>query len=640
MSGARISRCIALFAVALTAGNARAQSTPVFKKLDPQAGEPALVRQTPTVLSRSPMTFDVSASSDRKDIFTIDVNGVVWKRSLTSVGNPVRYAQTDSEPACAVLSSDSSHLAFADADGRVAVMDLKRKKISFQDSTSHERTVALTFSSTSDRLVSVTDRGTMRLWDTDTGELVDRREFAISPVQTVTFSPDGNRLAISSFSDKLTLLRWDRSQAGSVPEPKVLAAGARITACAFSPDGSQIVIARADGRTTVHNLKYETDPIALQASPFASWSIQFDPGSNRMATGRWDGTIQFWDTRSWKLIQSVKAHEESVASLHFADRGGLVSAGLDGRLLRWQPEAPSIGAAGVIEGRDDSVWVTVFSPDGKQMFVGGRKHRLELWDAETHTLRISKEGPPTTRCAAFSPDGQLLATGGDDRKIILWDAETMAREDVLSGHPGMISAVVFADEGRTLISVCDGGIVRLWDVDSREEKATWREHRQQAYCACLSPDEKWLVTGGGNWTTGDPGELLVWDLANGKLHKRLAGHKLAVWTIVFGRDGKYFAATDSSGDVIVWNTETLTRERTLKHSTWVRGLALSPAGHSLAVGQGDGSIRLWNTTTWTETATCNGHTSFTFALQFAPSGRTLVSSGEDGTVRFWNLDRN
>jgi WD40 repeat protein len=55
----------------------------------------------------------------------------------------------------------------------------------------------------------------------------------------------------------------------------------------------------------------------------------------------------------------------------------------------------------------------------------------------------------------------------------------------------------------------------------------------------------------------------------------------------------------------------------------------------LAVGQGDASIRLWDTTDWQQKAALDGHESFAFHLQFAPDGHTLATSGNDGTVRFW-----
>ncbi len=179
----------------------------------------------------------------------------------------------------------------------------------------------------------------------------------------------------------------------------------------------------------------------------------------------------------------------------------------------------------------------------------------------------------------------------------------------------------------------------LWDTTRGDKKATWHEHKQQIYCANISSDGKWLVTGGGDWTKGDPGELFVWELQSGRVRAKLAGHELAVWNVVFTPDGKRFASSDSSGAVKIWNLETLREERTLQHTTWVRPLAMSADGSTLAVGRGDGSVRIWDTNTWTQTSSCSGHDSFSFCLQFAPDGKTLTSSGNDGTIQFWQVKR-
>lgn len=407
-----------------------------------------------------------------------------------------------------------------------------------------------------------------------------------------------------------------------------------VTAFAFTPDGKQLVIATADGAAKVHDLAAEREPVPLGAHPFAIWSIVFEPSGTRMAAGSWDGTIKLWDAASWQPLQSIKKHEESVAHMVFVGQG-LCSAGLDGRLFYWQPEVDSVSRSGVIAGRDDSVWVATHSRDGKRLFVGGRGQRFELWDAEKNQLLVSRAGHPTTRCAVFSPDGATLATGGDDGTITLCDSDSGDTRTTLQRHRGAVSAVLFAEEGRSIISVCDGGEVKFWNAASGREQATWREHRQQIYCAALSPDETWLITGGGNWTTGDPGELLVWRRSTGQVYARLAGHRLAVWSVLFLPDGKRFVASDSSGAVKVWNLEALQEERTLSHGTWVRPLALSPDGQTLAVGRGDGSIRLWDTVSWTESASCDGNKGFFFWLAYSPDGKHLVSGGVDGTVGFW-----
>src|SRR4029453_17361063 len=104
-------------------------------------------------------------------------------------------------------------------------------------------------------------------------------------------------------------------------------------------------------------------------------------------------------------------------------------------------------------------------------------------------------------------------------------------------------------------------------------------------------DDKWLLTGGGDWTSDVPGELIAWELATGRVRARLDGHRLAVWTAALAPNARRFPTTCSSGDVKLWDAETLTELRTLKHSSWTRALAFAPNGKALAGGRGDQRTR-------------------------------------------------
>ena len=615
---------------------ALAQSTPTFKELDTTDDRPSNLNTTPLMLARFPTTLSIAITADRTELRSVDIDGRVWRRPLGVADEAALMIETKNEPACAALSSDAKLLAFADPDGCVDVMDLDTKKVEFHDDTLPERTVTLAFQRSSHVLAGVTAAGDVRVWDIGTGKTLHKLKAERGPVQTAVFSADGSQLALASFSQTVTVHPLNQADKGAQPR-NIQISASRVTALAFTRDGKQLVIAAADGTATVHDLAAEREPVVLGRRPFAIWSLALEPNGRRLAAGSWDGTIKIWDTKSWEELQLVKTHEESVASIVFDGEKGLISAGLDGRLLHWTAEVPGLRASAMIAGRADSVWVAAYSPDGDKLFVGGREKRFEIWDVESQKLMVTRAGHPTTRCASFSPDGKTLATGGDDGKIFLCSAATGETENTLLGHRGPVSVVLFTEDGGTLVSACDRGLVKLWDVATGSEKATWREHKQQIYGGQISPDGKWLITGGGNWTTGDPGELIVWELDSGRVRGKVEGHRLAVWSIVFTADGKHFASSDSSGAVKIWSTKTLEEVRTLQHSTWVRPLAMSPDGSTLAVGRGDGSVRLWDTATWTQKSSCDGHQGFTFWVQYAPRGKTLTTCGEDGTVRFWRV---
>jgi WD40 repeat protein len=66
-------------------------------------------------------------------------------------------------------------------------------------------------------------------------------------------------------------------------------------------------------------------------------------------------------------------------------------------------------------------------------------------------------------------------------------------------------------------------------------------------------------------------------------------------------------------------------------------LVFSPDGMSLAVGQEDGRISLWEAQSRRWRMTLTAHEGVIAAIAYAPDGSTLASSGADRTTRIWDL---
>ncbi len=66
-------------------------------------------------------------------------------------------------------------------------------------------------------------------------------------------------------------------------------------------------------------------------------------------------------------------------------------------------------------------------------------------------------------------------------------------------------------------------------------------------------------------------------------------------------------------------------------------LVFSPDAATLAVGQQDGKITLWDAATRRHRSTLLGHTEFVASLAYAPDGATLASTGGDRTTRIWEI---
>ncbi|MCW5550755.1 MAG: serine/threonine protein kinase [Verrucomicrobiae bacterium] len=75
----------------------------------------------------------------------------------------------------------------------------------------------------------------------------------------------------------------------------------------------------------------------------------------------------------------------------------------------------------------------------------------------------------------------------------------------------------------------------------------------------------------------------------------------------------------------------------LQSTTGVFSVAYHPNGGQLAAACGDGTIKLFNTSSGMEVQTLPAHSAYVFAVTFNPDGRQLASASADRTVRLWDL---
>ena len=74
-----------------------------------------------------------------------------------------------------------------------------------------------------------------------------------------------------------------------------------------------------------------------------------------------------------------------------------------------------------------------------------------------------------------------------------------------------------------------------------------------------------------------------------------------------------------------------------EHTATVLSVSFSPDGTTLASGSGDGTVKLWNTSTRDYIATLEGHRNIVNSVSFSPDGTTLASGSYDGKVKLWNV---
>jgi WD40 repeat protein len=101
-------------------------------------------------------------------------------------------------------------------------------------------------------------------------------------------------------------------------------------------------------------------------------------------------------------------------------------------------------------------------------------------------------------------------------------------------------------------------------------------------------------------------------------------------------DGQWLASGSTDGTIRLWDTSDWTQAAVLTEWSQVYGLAFSPDGTRLASGCRNNSIRLWDTAHRQPVGVLSGHAAYVYQVAFSPDGTRLASASGDFTVRIWD----
>jgi WD40 repeat protein len=110
--------------------------------------------------------------------------------------------------------------------------------------------------------------------------------------------------------------------------------------------------------------------------------------------------------------------------------------------------------------------------------------------------------------------------------------------------------------------------------------------------------------------------------------------------LAFAAKEKLLFSGDYAGRLLAWPVEddTPAAVRTIEaHRGWVRALAVSPDGKTLATCGNDHLVKLWSIPECQSLAELIGHENHVYNVAFHPDGQHLVSADLKGIVKVWDL---
>jgi WD40 repeat protein len=293
-------------------------------------------------------------------------------------------------------------------------------------------------------------------------------------------------------------------------------------------------------------------------------------------------------------IPSAPQAAQIISTLNASPDGRLLAVGGFQRLTLL--DADTLSPVRVLEGLAGKINAATFSSDGTQLLVAsgiaGLYGQATVWNVADGTqVREFIGHRDTLYDAELSPDGKLLATCSYDRKIILWNAETAEPVRTLEGHNGAVFDVAFSPDSKVVASASADETIKLWRVGDGERLDTLSQPEREQYVVMFSPDGRYVLGGGVD------NRIRVWQFVsreqpqiNPILHARFA-HEGAITRLAFSRDGSTLASVAEDGTVKLWNASTfLERHLYEPQRELVVGAAFSSDARHLLIARLDGKI--------------------------------------------------
>jgi serine/threonine protein kinase len=279
-------------------------------------------------------------------------------------------------------------------------------------------------------------------------------------IMAVAISPDNQTLISGSMDDTIRI--WNL-QSGELLN--TITGHTKVINClAISPDGQTLVSGSDDHSIRFWNLPSGKAGRILREHTRDVTSVAISSNGEFLISGSEDRTVRLWRLQNGEPVRMLSGISGMVKAVTVSSDSKIIaSGGLDNQIKLWNLQTGQL--LRTLTGHFNSVNSVVISPDNKLVASGSKDKTVKIWNLQTGDLLRTFSGhTDAVNSLAISPDGRTLVSGSNDKTVKIWNLETGELLGTLTAHTNPVSTIAISSDGKTLVSGGWDNTIKVWQL--------------------------------------------------------------------------------------------------------------------------------------------------------------------------------